>query len=126
MITWQIDGLEELKAQLRSAAGGAARTRRAGFSVAGGNRRHRHPHRLSRAHAGTCAAACAVSQRGGNGNYGAAAQVINRAQHACIFEKGTQARHTDLDADRGTMPAGNVFIPRAIKHRARMINGSPP
>lgn len=48
-------------------------------------------------------------------------QVVNKAPHAHIYERGTVARYThSTGAGRGTMPAGNKFIPRAIKWRARM------
>lgn len=48
-------------------------------------------------------------------------QVVNKAPHAYIYERGTVARFTaDTGAPRGTMPVGNKFIPRAIKWRARM------
>lgn len=49
------------------------------------------------------------------------AQVKNTARHAEIYERGTVRRFTaDTGANRGTMPAGNVFIPAAIKARAHM------
>lgn len=54
------------------------------------------------------------------GRYGAAAVVKNTSPHAWLFENGSQARHTDLGANRGSMPAGHVFIPIAIRWRRRM------
>lgn len=51
---------------------------------------------------------------------GAGALLFNNAPHAFIFEHGTETRKTDLGADRGSMPPGNIFIPRAMKHRRRM------
>jgi hypothetical protein len=56
------------------------------------------------------------------GQYGAGASVINTAPHAHLFEFGTQARHTKLGASRGSMPPGNIFVPRVIKHRRRMYD----
>jgi hypothetical protein len=38
-------------------------------------------------------------------------EVKNTAPHAHLFEYGTQARHTNLGATRGAMPAGHVFWP---------------
>jgi hypothetical protein len=38
--------------------------------------------------------------------FSAGAIVINRAKHAAIFENGTQARHTAIGANRGSMPPG--------------------
>ncbi len=49
------------------------------------------------------------------------AVVKNTAKHAYIFENGTQARHTDLGANRGSMPPGHVFVPAVIKRR-RLMN----
>lgn len=49
----------------------------------------------------------------------AVARVVNTHPLASVFEHGTQARHTALGANRGSMPAGNVFIP--IMRRARTL-----
>lgn len=46
--------------------------------------------------------------------------VKNNAPHAWLFEVGSQARHTSLGANRGSMPPGHVFIPRVIKWRRRL------
>lgn len=46
--------------------------------------------------------------------------VKNTAKHAYIFETGTQARHTDIGANRGSMPAGHVFIPIVAQERREM------
>lgn len=54
------------------------------------------------------------------GKWAAAKIVKNTAKHAFIFENGTQARHTDIGANRGAMPPGNVFIPRIVKAREQM------
>jgi hypothetical protein len=56
------------------------------------------------------------------GRFGAGVRVRNRAPLAEIFEYGTQARHTKLGASRGSMPAGNVFVPTMIAYRARMYD----
>lgn len=50
----------------------------------------------------------------------AKAIVKSTARHAQLFEFGTQARHTDIGANRGSMPAGNVFVPRIVRARRRM------
>lgn len=55
------------------------------------------------------------------GRYGTARVVRNRAPHAVIFEHGTQARHTKLGANRGSMPPGHVFIPRGIRWLRRLF-----
>lgn len=54
------------------------------------------------------------------GRFGVAARVRNRARHAYLFEVGTQARHTSIGANRGSMPAGNVFVPAMQRHRREM------
>jgi hypothetical protein len=54
------------------------------------------------------------------GKYSAGAIVKNTAKHAGIFENGTQARHTDLGANRGSMPPGHVFVPIVIRKRREM------
>lgn len=55
------------------------------------------------------------------GQFGTARVVRNRAPHAVIFELGTQARHTKLGANRGSMPPGHVFVPRVIRWRRRLM-----
>jgi hypothetical protein len=49
------------------------------------------------------------------------AQVRNAARHVLIFERGSVERYTaSVGARRGRMPAGNVFIPRAVAWRQKM------
>lgn len=55
------------------------------------------------------------------GRLRAASIVKNTAKHAVIFEYGTQARHTKLGANRGSMPPGRVFLPRIMQARRRLI-----
>lgn len=59
-----------------------------------------------------------VTQR--SGEFSATAVVKNPAPHASIFENGTQARHNALGANRGSMPAGHVFVPAVIRWRRTM------
>ncbi len=54
------------------------------------------------------------------GQFSTNAIVKNTAKHAVIFENGTQARHTDLGAARGSMPPGHVFVPVVIRRRRAM------
>lgn len=54
------------------------------------------------------------------GKLAAGAVVKNRAKHAAIFEYGTQARHSSLGYNRGSMPPGKVFIPIAMAKRRQM------
>jgi hypothetical protein len=55
-----------------------------------------------------------------DGPFSAGYVVINTAKHAGLYESGTQARHTDIGANRGRMPAAHVFIPVAIRKRRQM------
>ena len=48
--------------------------------------------------------------------------VKNTSKLAYIFENGTQARHTSLGANRGSMPPGHVFLPAVIKRRRIMYS----
>jgi hypothetical protein len=54
------------------------------------------------------------------GPLGTAVVVRNTSKLAYIFENGTQARHNALGANRGSMPAGHVFIPAMARHRRAM------
>jgi hypothetical protein len=48
-------------------------------------------------------------------------RVKNTSRHAELYERGTVQRFTaGTGANRGTMPAANVFIPAAIKARRHM------
>lgn len=112
------DGLEELRRVLRalpadlaveasgivlSHAEGAAREIRAAYPTRTGNLRN----------------GVVVSKQAA-GRYGTGVLVKNSAPHAFIFEHGTQARHNAIGANRGSMPPGNVFIPRVIRWRRKM------
>jgi hypothetical protein len=55
------------------------------------------------------------------GPFGVAVTIKNTSKLAWIFENGSQARHTSIGADRGTMPAGHVFIPQMIQWRRWMF-----
>lgn len=54
------------------------------------------------------------------GPYGAGAKVRNSGKLSSIFENGTQARHTAIGANRGSMPPGHVFVPIVIRERRKM------
>lgn len=54
------------------------------------------------------------------GQWGAGAAVRNTSNLAYIFENGSQARHTKIGANRGSMPPGHVFIPTMRIHRRAM------
>lgn len=71
-------------------------------------------------HTGNLKSHVTVSHSGGA--FGTSAIVKNTAKHAWIFENGTQARHTAIGANRGSMPPGHVFIPIAIRKRREMVH----
>lgn len=53
---------------------------------------------------------------------GLRAKVRTKAPHAHLYEYGTVLRRTnETGASRGTMPANPVFVPTAIRWRARMV-----
>ncbi len=116
----QWTGLDELKAALRnlpeelageggdiaeSEANGAAADIRQGYA--------------SHSRSGALAKGVRVTHVE-KGKFSAGAIVKSAAKHASIFENGTQARHTDIGANRGSMPPGHVFVPAVVKRRRRM------
>jgi hypothetical protein len=54
-------------------------------------------------------------------DFGVIGTVKNTANLAWIFELGSQARHTELGANRGSMPPGHVFVPIVMKRRRQMF-----
>jgi hypothetical protein len=113
-IVWS--GLEELKQQLRDLP--AALAGEAGSIVLGaadGARADMHYPRRT----GDLADHLTITKVT-TGPFGAGAVVRNTSKHASLFENGTQARHTAIGANRGTMPPGHVFIPAVIRHRRAM------
>lgn len=48
-------------------------------------------------------------------------ELKNVAPHALIYELGTQARHTKIGANRGSMPPGRVFQPIYLQRRRTMF-----
>lgn len=116
-VRWQ--GLAELQAALRSLpeqfAGEAAHEVEAAANSAAFDIRSAYgAHRYS----GKLQDSVKVNQR--PGKFGAKATVKTTAKHAHLFEFGTQARHTTLGVSRGSMPPGNIFLPRIIKARRQM------
>lgn len=61
-----------------------------------------------------------VSRTSALGLFNVAAVIRNTSPLAGIFDSGTQARHTSIGANRGSMPPGHVFIPRVMRAR-RML-----
>lgn len=51
---------------------------------------------------------------------GVKAVVINTSRHAAVFEQGSQARHTAIGANRGSMPANPIFTATMIRERRRL------
>jgi hypothetical protein len=113
-VTW--DGLAELRAALRAMP--ASLRSDAGPIVTeaanGARADMKYPRRT-----GKLADKLEVTQENG-GPFGVTLVVRNRSALAYIFENGTQARHTRLGANRGSMPPGHVFIPAVIRRRRAM------
>jgi hypothetical protein len=114
------NGLSELRAELRrlpadlaGEAGGIvlAHAMGAGEQVKGEYERHRR--------SGALANGVSVRTQD-KGQYGAGAVVRSGARHAWLFENGSQARHTAIGANRGSMPPAHVFIPAMRQWRRRM------
>ena len=117
-IRW--NGLDELREELRNlpevlaqeasgivqrAAGDAAQEIRAGYQ----------DHRRT----GKLAAGVKVESKG-IGPFGTALVVKSTAKNAALFEIGTQARHTNIGANRGSMPPGKIFVPVVVRKRRAM------
>lgn len=54
------------------------------------------------------------------------AVVINTSPHAAVFEHGSQARHTAIGANRGSMPANPLFSATLIRARRGLYTGPIP
>lgn len=112
------DGLEELRQQLRNLpselAGEASNIVTGAANGAAAEIKGAYPVRTGRLRDSL------VVTRVDKGKYTAGAILKNRAKHSWMFENGTQTRQTAIGANRGSMPPGNVFIPRAIAARRRM------
>lgn len=114
------DGLADLKAALRNLpaelTGEAsnlvtATANAAAVEIRSGYAKHTRSGRLQGG---------VIVTRVNQGKYAAGAIVKNTAPHAVIFENGTQARHTALGANRGSMPPGRVFVPVVMRKRREM------
>jgi Bacteriophage HK97-gp10, putative tail-component len=115
---WLWEDLDELKAQLRAlphelAAEGAEIVERTAEAAAA-EMRATYPERTGNLRKGV------KVQKTNTSEFGAVATVVNTAPHSYIFEHGTVARHTDIGADRGSMPPGHVFIPIVERRRRDM------
>ncbi len=113
------DGLQELRAALRKlpadlAGEGGHIVEAAGNAAVVEARRGYLQHRRT----GKMAGRVGVTHR--RNRDGATAIVTNTDPQALTFEVGSQARHTDIGANRGSMPPGNVFYPAMRRHRRWM------
>jgi hypothetical protein len=116
----RLDGLEELRAQLRALPSElTAEASRIVDSTANAAavevRTEYGRHNVS----GSLQAGVVVTHVEG-GKWSAGAILKSMAKHAWLFENGSQARHTDLGADRGSMPPAHVFVPAVMRARRSM------
>ena len=54
------------------------------------------------------------------------AVVINTSPDAVLYERGTQARHTAIGANRGSMPADPIFSATLIRARRTLYDTAVP
>lgn len=112
------EGLEELKAELRelpAALAGEA----SGIVLTRGERAKQdilaaYPERTGALRRGLKLRYLAMGQ------FGAGIELRNTAPHAQLYEVGSQARHTAIGANRGSMPPGNIFVPTISRQRRAM------
>lgn len=114
------EGMDELRAAMRKIADGGlsgeaghiveGSTNAAVTAIKAGYSSHRRSGNLNDG----------VSSTLSSDRNGAAGIVRSSSPHAWIFENGTQARHSALGANRGSMPPGHVFVPAVVKERKRM------
>jgi hypothetical protein len=115
----KIEGLDELKAALRklpaelaAEGGGIVKDSAEGAlpEIRNGYGRHRR--------SGSLQDKVTVSHRASR--LSATSVVKSGDKDALVFEVGSQARHTRIGANRGSMPPGNVFFP-AVKRWKRLM-----
>jgi len=54
--------------------------------------------------------------------FGVRGIIQNTSPIAWLFEHGTQARHTALGLNRGAAPAAHVFVPAIVRQRLKMYD----
>ncbi len=52
--------------------------------------------------------------------------VVNKAPHAWLFERGSQARHNAIGANRGSMPANPLFSSTMMRTRRALYTALVP
>lgn len=55
-----------------------------------------------------------------SGEFGVVRRLRATAKHAHLVEYGTQARHTAIGANRGSMPPAHIFVPAVLRNRRQM------
>lgn len=117
LVVWE--GLKEQREELRqlptSLAGEAAHLVEAAANSVAHEIKAAYPYRT-----GDLRAKVVVSTLLGHDELIVGEVVKNTSKLAMIFEYGTQARHTALGANRGSMPPGHVFVPRIVKARRQL------
>lgn len=122
MIRWRFEGLPELREALRNLPAeltgearhlitGAANT--AAVRIRTGYGAHRR--------SGNLQDHVSVTDQTSS-QFGVRVAVRSTARHAWLFELGTQARHTAIGANRGSMPAAHVFFPAYYQTRREMYD----
>jgi hypothetical protein len=116
------DGLEELRAALRSLPADLA-LEAGPIVTAAAERLQQDAQAAYPARTGHLRNGVRIGTIGAAGRFGVAMTVRSTAKHAWIFERGTAARKTSKGWSRGAMPKGDLFIPLAIRTRTAMYQG---
>ncbi len=61
-----------------------------------------------------------TGSRATSGRYGAAAILRSGSKHAWLYDKGSKPRKTATGANRGSMPASNLFVGFVVRTRHAM------
>lgn len=117
-VTLQWEGLNELRAELRrlpaELTGEASHIVEGSANAAAADIKQAYPVRTGKLRDSV------IVTHFEKGQFSAGAIVTNKAKHANLYEVGSQARHTAIGANRGSMPPGHVFVPRVIRRRRQM------
>ena len=114
-----LDGLDDLRAQLRSLPQELANDASAIVLEEAGDAKSELVAAYERVRV-TGALAEGVVLQQTPGRFKAGARVLSAAPHAALYEYGTQARHTAIGANRGAMPAKPTAVPIFQRRRRQM------
>jgi hypothetical protein len=118
VVAWH--GLEEYRAELRelptALVGEAAKLIQGEANAAFVAIKAAYP-----SHSGKLRAGMKVEHIAPGDRLKAGSTIKNTTKYAWVYDRGMQARHTSKGWNRGPMPAGNVFIPRIVRARRKIV-----